>query len=148
LQNQGMATLTNTIVANNTIPASPSDVSKSSASTLSGNNNLIGTGGSGGLANGTNGNIVLTNLNDLRMSTGAAKFGGAVNTFALLPGSPAIDAGASGGGIPSSDERGLPRVGPTDIGAFESQGYTFTLSGSGQMADPNTAFAKPLAITV
>ena len=40
----------------------------------------------------------------------------------LLPGSPAINAGTSGTGIPTTDQRGMSRVGATDIGAVESQG--------------------------
>ena len=53
-------------------------------------------------------------------------YGGPTQTMALLPGSPAIDAGTSGPGIPATDQRGLGRVGAVDIGAFESQGFTFT----------------------
>ena len=76
----GTATLDNTIVAlNNT------DIigRVSSASAF----NLIGTGGSGGLVNGVDGNQVgvvdpgLTALGD---------YGGRTQTIALLPGSPAI----------------------------------------------------------
>jgi hypothetical protein len=45
-----------------------------------------------------------------------------VSTIALLPGSVAIDAGdSSAAGLPSTDERGLPRINgaAVDIGAFE-----------------------------
>ena len=70
--------------------------------------------------------------------------------MALLPGSPAIDAGTSGAGIPTTDQRGLGRVGAVDIGAFESQGFTLTpVAGSTpQTAKIGTAFANPLAVTV
>ncbi len=46
--------------------------------------------------------------------------GGSTATYALLPGSPAIDAGASNG-APSSDQRGFPRPAGSgfDIGAYE-----------------------------
>jgi hypothetical protein len=55
----GTATLTNTIVAGNTGPSSAaSDI----VGTATGGHNLIGTGGSGGLINGQNGNIFLTSL--------------------------------------------------------------------------------------
>ena len=111
--------------------------------------NLIGTGGSGGLTN-TNGNQVGASNPGLAP---LANYGGATQTFALLPGSPAIDAGAvsiSGVTIPATDQRGLVRVGNVDIGAFESQGFTLAVaSGSTpQSAYPNAAFANPLVITV
>ena len=82
-----------------------------------------------------------------------ADYGGATQTFALLPGSPAIDAGAasiSGVTIPTTDQRGLGRVGNVDIGAFESQGFTLAVaSGSTpQSAYVNATFANPLVVTV
>ncbi|MBX7106307.1 MAG: hypothetical protein K1X57_19675, partial [Gemmataceae bacterium] len=49
-----------------------------------------------------------------------ASNGGPTQTVALLPGSPAINAGTSSGASPL-DQRGLPRVGAVDIGAFEVQ---------------------------
>ncbi len=55
-----------------------------------------------------------------------ANYGGPTETHALLPGSPAIDAGFTppfpgAGGTPPYDQRGFPRVEgrTTDIGAFE-----------------------------
>jgi len=48
--------------------------------------------------------------------------GGPTKTHALKPGSPAIDAVVGGTcPPPSTDQRGLPRVAPCDIGAFETQ---------------------------
>src|SRR5438045_8503037 len=44
--------------------------------------------------------------------------GGPTRTHALLPGSPAINAGNSSG-APATDQRGAGRVGPVDIGAYE-----------------------------
>jgi len=44
--------------------------------------------------------------------------GGPTATMALPSGSPAIDAGD---GCPETDQRGLPRVQPCDLGAFEAQ---------------------------
>ncbi len=43
--------------------------------------------------------------------------GGPTTTHALLPGSPAIDRG--GAGCPGADQRGAPRTGPCDSGAYE-----------------------------
>ena len=54
-------------------------------------------------------------------------YGGLTETMALLPGSPAIDAGTSGAGIPTTDQRGLPRVGQVNIGSVENQGYTLSV---------------------
>ena len=67
----------------------------------------------------------------------------------LLPGSPAIDAGASGAGIPDTDQRGLGRFGGVDIGAFESQGFNFAIvpGSTPQTSNIGTAFANPLAVT-
>jgi len=44
--------------------------------------------------------------------------GGLTPTMALPPGSPAIDVG---GQCPDHDQRGMPRVGPCDAGAYEAQ---------------------------
>ncbi|MCB1588261.1 MAG: hypothetical protein KDI56_05130 [Xanthomonadales bacterium] len=46
--------------------------------------------------------------------------GGPTETMELPPGSPAVDAGSSAG-APATDQRGLPRTVPYDIGAFERQ---------------------------
>ena len=95
----GTATLTDTIVAGNTDTEGASDLG--GPGTVSGSNNLIGTGGSGGLMNGINGNIVgaanpgLAPLGD---------YGGPTETIALLPGSPAIGAGIGESGV-TTDER-------------------------------------------
>ncbi len=45
--------------------------------------------------------------------------GGPTQTRALLTGSPAIDAGSPDCPPPATDQRGIPRFGPCDIGAFE-----------------------------
>jgi len=69
--------------------------------------------------------------------------------MALLPGSPAVNAGTPTGAR-SMDQRGKSRVGTTDIGAFESQGFTLTPVGGStpQQAPAGSAFANPLAVTV
>ena len=84
-------------------------------------NNLIGTGGSGGLTNGTNGNIV--GVTDPKLGP-LANNGGPTQTLALLAGSPAIDHGsnalANAAGL-TTDQRGFGRIynRVVDIGAFE-----------------------------
>src|SRR5262249_40378690 len=80
-------------------------------------------------------------------------YGGPTLTMALLPGSPAIDAGNNGlipAGV-TTDQRGLARVvnGTVDIGAFESSGFTIAVSsGDGQPAHLNTASSARLVVTV
>ena len=98
---------------------------------------MIGTGGSGGLADGVDGNIVLTSLTGLGLAA-LGNYGGPTQTMALLPGSPAIGAGViadyPGTSTPiTTDQRGLPLDSPNpDIGAFQTQGSTLTpLSFSG-----------------
>ena len=145
----GTATLDNTIVVLNvnvfTSPAKPDDIPLAVSSASA--NNLIGTGGSGGLTGGTNANQVgvaspgLSPLGD---------HGGPMPTIALLPGSPAIDAGSnalavdpSTGQTLTTDQRGagFPRIanGTVDIGAFEYQlpsvsGVAVAWGGAGHSA--------------
>ena len=73
-----------------------------------------------------NGNLVGTPANPIDPLLGSLQpNGGRTETLALLPGSPAIGAGAVAGvnGTPTIDQRGFFRPsGPTDIGAFESRG--------------------------
>src|SRR5262249_34310098 len=92
-----------------------------------GDNNLIGDGtGMTGLVNGVNGNQVGTAANPIDPRLGPlADNGGPTLTHALLPGSPAIDAGNNAYAT-DFDQRGpgFPRIvnGLIDIGAFEFQG--------------------------
>ena len=113
-------------------------------------NNLIGIGdGSTGIANGTNGNRIGTAAAPIAPLLGTlGNFGGTTQTIPLLPGSVAIDAGATGTSVLTTDQRGKPRVGAPDIGAFESQGFILAIvSGTPQTAPPSTAFA-PLVVSV
>jgi hypothetical protein len=90
-----------------------------------GRHNLIGIGGSGGLVNGVDGNIVLTKLNGLDLAP-LGDNGGPTQTIALLPGSKAIGAGVvadyPGTTTPiTTDQRGRPLDTPEpDIGAFQT----------------------------
>ena len=131
----GTATLTDTIVAGNTNPSGASDITGNE--NVSGSFNLIGTGGSGGLANGVDGNIVLTSLTNLGLAP-LGNNGGPTQTMALLPGSSAIGTGVTadypGTSTPiTTDQRGAPLDAPNpDIGAFQTQGSTLVaLSFSG-----------------
>lgn len=138
----GFVNLQSTIVAGNQYSRTASDIAGSTAVDHdSSQNNLIGSGGSGGLENGVGGNIV--GVAPLLSKLG--KYGGTVATFALLPGSPAIDAGAGEG----NDARGVAPVGLRDIGAFESHGFMITAeAGSGQTARANSVFVRSLQVLV
>ena len=115
-------------------------------------NNLIGkTDGSSGWVGSDLTGTVAAPLDPLLAPLG--NYGGPTQTMALLPGSPAIDAGNNAlipAGV-TTDQRGLPRIVNTvvDIGAFESSGFTIAVtSGSGQSTGVLTAFPAPLVATV
>lgn len=117
------AVINNSIIAGNFYVQSPGPNHAGDISgAVSGGANLIGTGGSGGLINGVNGNIVgATNLG----LTSLGSHGGPTQTIGLLAGSPAAGVGSINL-IPAevtADQRGLPRVvnGKVDIGAFQNQ---------------------------
>jgi YD repeat-containing protein len=145
--------LSGTIVAGNTIRNSttPSDIASSSLVSGGTNStyNLIGTGGAGGLANGgTSHNILLNSLSTLGLAS-LGNYGGPTETMALLPGSPAIDAGFGFTGI-TADQRDVsrPQGAAPDIGAFESQGFNVSvLAGNSQSVPFNTPFSD-LAVHV
>jgi hypothetical protein len=139
----GPLTLANTILAGNTAPTGP-DVF---ATLTSLGYNLIGdpSDSSGFVATD------LLGYNPLLAPLG--NYGGPTQTMALLPGSPAIDAG-SNNLLPadlSTDQRGFARIvnGTVDIGAFESRGFVLSVAGgNNQQAFLNTPFASPLSVTV
>jgi len=141
--NGGISILKNTIVANST---SGADCSGSiTADTF----NLDSDGSCGGATQKTSLEINLGDLDD---------YGGSTETFALLPGSAAIDAGDTtvcddaAPGPNNLDQRGVSRVGNgdhCDIGAYESRGFTLTKTGGdNQSAIINAAFTDPLSVTL
>ncbi len=153
LYNLGTATLTDTIVAGNRIgpTGAPSDIAGSSR--VAGIYNLIGTGGSGGLTNGLNGNIV--GVADPGLDS-LGSYGGPTQTMALLAGSPAIGKGTSVSGV-TTDQRGMARGASVDIGAYQyslvvespagpvdTVPAELTLTGAVSLAN---SFAGPVAIT-
>jgi hypothetical protein len=129
----GIGSESSTILLNNTLVVSNSDdvwtypaggVSSSSAC------NLIGTGGSGGLVDGVNGNQV--GVAHPGLDSGLADNGGPTQTIALLSGSHAIDRGSNAlavdpatGHSLNTDQRGagFARIvgDAVDVGAFEVQ---------------------------
>ncbi|MBD2235750.1 CHAT domain-containing protein [Aulosira sp. FACHB-113] len=149
IESRSPTALKNTIVAGNTSSQNP-DVSGVLLGSSS--NNLIGDGtGTTGISNGVNGNQVGTAaipINPLLSVLG--NYGGSTQTFALLPGSPAINAGISDTNI-TTDQRGFSRPQDTtpDVGAFELVGYTLTATaGSGQSAIANNPFSTSLQARV
>ncbi|HBB94287.1 MAG TPA: hypothetical protein DC054_02755 [Blastocatellia bacterium] len=147
------ANLVNTIVAGNTAgTANGPDVQGTFNSQ---GNNLIGAkDGSNGLTNGVKSDIVgtiATPVNALLAPLG--NYGGPTQTMALLPGSPALNAGSNNLAAGLTDQRGsgFDRIvnGTVDIGAFESRGFTITAtSGTPQNATILTAFGSPLVANV
>ncbi len=131
------ATLNDTIVAGNVDARGASDIVGRFAARVTGGYDLIGPGGSGGIDNGSDGDIVLANLAGLGLAP-LANNGGPTLTMALLPGSPAINAGSdalevdSDGVLLAADQRGsgFPRVvaGTADVGAYEYPYLTTRIS--------------------
>jgi hypothetical protein len=109
----GSLTLQNTIVAGNTAGTGP-DIS---GSVNSQGNNLIGeTDGSSGYVGS---DLTGTAASPLPAGLGTlGNYGGPTPVVPLLQGSPALGHG-SGGGAPTTDQRGAPRVAPVDIGAVQ-----------------------------
>jgi hypothetical protein len=134
------AQIANTIFANNTAP-NIGLLGGATATSLG--HNISDDGGSGVLTAAGD----KPNTDPLLGALG--NYGGPTPTVSLLPGSPAINNGTSTG-APTTDQRGVSRVGGVDIGAFESQGFTFSaVAGSTpQSTKVNTAFANALAVSV
>jgi predicted outer membrane repeat protein len=119
----GAVTLGNTIVAGNTSEEGSGDLS---ATLLSQGHNLIGDG-SGGIGF-TDTDLVGTHANPIDPLLGPLQdHGGRTQTMALLPGSPALNAGdAAQLGVP--DQRGVVRTGGVNIGAYQASASTFLLT--------------------
>lgn len=145
IHNQATVTFTNTIIANST-----GGDFHTFGGTFTGDNNLFDDNSvlPTGTGNVNNTPALLSTLGD---------YGGPTQTIPLLPGSPAINAGAAVGHgptgppantVPAADQRGKPRVGVPDIGAFESQGFTMTKQGDNQTAPTTGIYANALAVTL
>jgi filamentous hemagglutinin family protein len=135
-------TVANSIIAANANNAAPDVAGRF----VDQGNNLIGIrDGSTGFTTSTLVGTAAAPINPLLAPLG--NYGGLTQTMALLPGSPAIDAGNST--LPT-DQRGIARVGAAaDIGAFESRGFVVTAqSGDGQSSQINQPFAVPLGLSI
>ncbi|MBV8859392.1 MAG: Ig-like domain repeat protein [Acidobacteria bacterium] len=149
---QASISVGNTVVARNGT-GTQSDLTALPNWYVSRGHNIIGiagnTGGGNAFIDGQNGDRVGTPASPFNPLLGPlGDYGGPTQTFALLPGSPAIDAGSSTG-APATDQRGVGRVGAVDIGAFESRGFQLAATaGTPQSATINTTFGVPLTATV
>jgi hypothetical protein len=145
------ATLDNAIVALNTSGSGAPASDIAGTISVASAHNLIGTGGSGGLVNGVNGNQV--GVADPVLGP-LADNGGPTQTIALLPGSPAIGAGSEtipGVTVPTTDQRGVARPrNSVDIGAFQDRGFTLAVvvGSSPQRTTIDTPFRNALAVAV
>jgi hypothetical protein len=121
-------------------------------STISGGNNLVDDDTMSVISGSSN-------FSEPALLGPLGNYGGPTQTFPLLPGSPAIDAGddttcaATGSGtVNNLDQRGVARTqgAHCDIGAFESQGFKLApvSAGTPQWTAINSAFPNPLAVTV
>ena len=138
-------TLTDTIVSTNTAgsPAAPDNLD-GVAPTAASAGDLVGSGGVS-LDATTN----LVGIDDPLLGA-LGNYGGPTETMALLPGSPAIDAGRPAPPSRPPTSAAWARIGTVDIGSFESQGFIFTpvVGSTPQSTLVGTAFASPLAVTV
>ena len=133
--------LRNTIVSGNTNSGVASDIRFNNAVGASFGSNLIGTSINFGFGVGEW--LASDMLNQTAQLAPLADNGGATKTHALLPNSPAVNAGnncvltANGCGdnnpaVPT-DQRGKPRNGNVDIGAFElTTAAAFDFDGDGR----------------
>jgi CSLREA domain-containing protein len=154
--------LRNTIIANNTLTGGGGIGPDLLGTFISQDYNLIGNTSGVTFTGTTTHNVINTNANLGPL----ANNGGPTLTHALLPGSPAINAG-SNANLPADildldsdgdtietipfDQRGLPRISNTtvDIGAFESRGFSISAtSGTPQSVMIKAALGSPLVATV
>lgn len=159
----GSLTLTNNTFSGNAADRGAGAIDLWWNPTLSTSNNIIANSPRGGNCSGALGGSNNLSSDDtcgvpasssILLGT-LGNYGGPTPTLPLLPGSAAIDAGddavCAAAPIGNLDQRGVVRSQGThcDIGAFESQGFTFgSPTGSPQSTIINSAFAQPLGLTV
>jgi hypothetical protein len=139
---QTLATLTSTLVAGNTPATAGPDVSGPVLATSA--YNLIGDGsGASGLTDGSNGNQVGTAASPIDPLLGPLQDnGGPTQTMALLPGSPALNAGDPAQ-LGAADQRGVVRSGGVNIGAYQASASAFVLT-----APDSVSAGVPFDLTV
>ncbi len=113
----GTVTLSNTIVAGNTDASAATKEPDCHGTLTSAGHNIVGVVQPGCTFDATVGDQQGTSAAPLDPKLAPlANNGGPTSTHALLAGSPALDAG---GGCLPTDQRGAPRTGTCDIGAYE-----------------------------
>ncbi|MGD1908893.1 MAG: beta strand repeat-containing protein [Leptolyngbyaceae cyanobacterium] len=142
--------LNNSIISGNNSFPSPSTATDVQVSgTITSNNNLFGADGVAGVIGFT---LAASDIiNPLTLAATLSPLtdnGGPTQTHALLPNSPAIDAGNDtlAGGL-TTDQRGASRFnGTVDIGAVEAYYALTATAGDGQNTTVNTNFGTPLTV--
>ena len=119
---------------------------------INGGNNLIGAN-DGFAATFATSALIGTIANPINPQLAPlGNYGGSTQTHALLPYSPALNAGNNANAPVGNDQRGATRIfgGVVDIGAFESQGFSLTplANSTPQSTNINTSFAQLLGIQV
>jgi hypothetical protein len=156
----GELDLSNALIAENTSSRGAADVQVDAPDGMINSNghNLIGHGTSTGLVNGVNGDQVGTTASPIDPLLGPlANNGGPTRTFAVLPGSPALDGGDNALAVDqnanplTTDQRGpgFPRVlgGAVDIGAFEAPDQPPAVSGVAVNAAEGASFSGQTVAT-
>jgi filamentous hemagglutinin family protein len=142
----GTLTVKSSIVSGNTAPTGR-EINSSGGTVVSNGYNLFGYSGNNGVSG------IPPVATDITPSAALSEilaplgnYGGPTQTHALLPGSPAIDAGDIA--TTTADQRGVTPVGIRDIGAYESKGFALSASNATQSTTVNTAFANPLKVNL
>jgi 5-hydroxyisourate hydrolase-like protein (transthyretin family) len=149
----GVAILQNTLVAGNTLNGSPYDCNSGDLLNSLGYN-LIGAAPC--TVNSTTGDQIGTP--DSPVDAHLGPLTGSPGYHPLYSNSPAIDAGNPAGcegsaGALSNDQRGAPRVGVCDIGAYEytvpgAPASIVAINGTPQRTPPFSTFSTPLGVVV
>ncbi|WP_197278754.1 choice-of-anchor Q domain-containing protein, partial [Pseudanabaena sp. 'Roaring Creek'] len=154
-RNSSTFTIRNSIIAGNfDLGLQAPDLASNTAGVgfANGGNNLIGAN-DGFAATFPTSSLIGTIANPINPQLAPlGNYGGTTQTHALLPNSPALDAGNNANAPVGNDQRGATRIfgGTVDIGAFESQGFSLTplANSTPQSTNINTSFAQLLGVQV
>ncbi len=135
-RNNNSIILKNVIVYGNTAATGADIYNNNTGVTVNATNSIIGVTSSA-LTSNTNGSSADPMLDTL------ANNGGTSQTCALKVGSPAINSGAIGSDIPTTDQRGFTANGIRDIGAYEFNGLTTGILESVKIENQLTVFPNP-----
>ena len=151
----GIFTIANSIIAGNFdrgLQAPDLGSTVAGVGFTNGGNNLIGAN-DGFAATFPTSSLIGTIANPINPQLAPlGNYGGTTQTHALLPNSPALNAGNNANAPVGNDQRGATRIfgGVVDIGAFESQGFSLTplANSTPQSTNINTSFAQLLGVQV